>query len=150
MAMGCISLSTQQERHPLFQPNVYLPLNRVNGLEYLFFGTVTATLEAAAGAGIVSAFILQSDDLDEIDWEWLGGATTDVQSNYFSRGNTSTYDRGATHAVSSPQTSYHSTTPFPLIMEIEANSVAYSINWTPAALEWIIDGTVVRTLEASS
>jgi len=77
-------------------------------VEYLFFGTVTATLEAATGAGIVSAFILQSDDLDEIDWEWLGGDTADVQSNYFSKGNTSSYDRGATHSVANPQTTYHS------------------------------------------
>ena len=80
-------------------------------VEYIFFGTVTATLEAAPGAGIVSAFILQSDDLDEIDWEWLGGATTDVQTNYFSKGNTTTYDRGGTSAVTSPQTESHSTPP---------------------------------------
>lgn len=72
---------------------------------------MTATLEAAAGAGIVSAFILQSDDLDEIDWEWLGGDTTEVQSNYFSKGNTTTYDRGATHPVANPQTTYHSMSP---------------------------------------
>src|SRR5271170_2803603 len=125
--MDYISLSMQTDKRRLFRQNVrisrllFFYYVEANGVEYLFFGTVTATLEAAEGAGIVSAFILQSDDLDEIDWEWLGGATTDVQSNYFSRGNTSTYDRGATHAVSSPQTSYHSTTPFPLIVEIEAN-----------------------------
>jgi hypothetical protein len=80
-------------------------------VEYLFFGRVTAVLEAAAGAGIVSAFILQSDDLDEIDWEWLGGDTAHVQSNYFSKGDTTTYDRGQTHNVNTPQTTFHSTSP---------------------------------------
>jgi beta-glucanase (GH16 family) len=80
-------------------------------IDYLFYGTVTATLEAAAGAGIVSAFILQSDDLDEIDWEWLGGVTSNVQTNYFSKGNTSTYDRSAMEGVATPQTTFHSSPP---------------------------------------
>ena len=70
---------------------------------------MTATIEAAQGAGIVSAFILQSDDLDEIDWEWLGGDGTQVQTNYFSKGNTDSYDRGGFSTVSSPQTTFHST-----------------------------------------
>jgi len=78
-------------------------------VEFIQFGRVTATLEAATGAGIVSAFILQSDDLDEIDWEWLGGDTTHVQSNYFSKGDTTTYDRGGVHDVANPQTTFHST-----------------------------------------
>jgi beta-glucanase (GH16 family) len=77
-------------------------------VEYLFFGKVTAVVEAAAGAGIVSAFILQSDDLDEVDWEWLGGDTAHVQSNYFSKGDTTTFDRGAVHNVDNPQTKFHS------------------------------------------
>jgi len=94
-------------------PKVYSPFHLLwLILDYIFFGSITATLEAATGAGIVSAFILQSDDLDEIDWEWLGGDTADVQSNYFSKGNTSSYDRGATHAVSNPQTTLHSNFPY--------------------------------------
>jgi beta-glucanase (GH16 family) len=85
--------------------------NSASCVDYLFFGTVTATLEAATGAGIVSAFIMQSDDLDEIDWEWLGGVTTNVQSNYFSRGNTTTYNRSAMEGVANPQTTFHSMAP---------------------------------------
>jgi hypothetical protein len=55
---------------------------------YLLFGRVSFYLKAAPGTGIVSSAILQSDDLDEIDWEWLGGANYDgkVQSNYFGKG----------------------------------------------------------------
>ena len=55
---------------------------------YLLFGRVSFFLKAAPGTGIVSSAILQSDDLDEIDWEWLGGANYDgkVQSNYFGKG----------------------------------------------------------------
>ena len=44
-------------------------------------------MRAAPGTGIVSSAILQSDDLDEIDWEWIGGSSTKAQSNYFGKGN---------------------------------------------------------------
>ena len=48
------------------------------------FGKVDIELQAAPGAGIVSSFVLQSDTLDEIDWEWLGADPDEVQSNYVS------------------------------------------------------------------
>lgn len=35
---------------------------------YIFFGEVTITMQGAPGTGIVSSAILESDDLDEIDW----------------------------------------------------------------------------------
>ena len=35
---------------------------------YIFFGEVTINMQAAPGTGIVSSAILESDDLDEIDW----------------------------------------------------------------------------------
>jgi hypothetical protein len=39
-------------------------------------------MKAAPGAGIVSSFVMQSDDLDEIDWEWIGSDTAQVQSKF--------------------------------------------------------------------
>jgi hypothetical protein len=36
--------------------------------EYFFFGTVEVKMQAAPGTGIVSSIVLESDDLDEIDW----------------------------------------------------------------------------------
>jgi hypothetical protein len=52
---------------------------------YIFFGRVSFFLQAAPGTGIVSSAILESDDLDELDWEWLGGTDYEskVQTNYF-------------------------------------------------------------------
>lgn len=41
---------------------------------YIFFGKVEVVMQAAPGQGIVSSIVLESDDLDEIDWEWLGGS----------------------------------------------------------------------------
>lgn len=35
---------------------------------YIFFGMIEVTMEAATGQGIVSSVVLESDDLDEIDW----------------------------------------------------------------------------------
>ncbi|CAK7207007.1 hypothetical protein SEUCBS139899_009815 [Sporothrix eucalyptigena] len=106
----------------------------ITSTKYLFFGTVEAVIQAAPGTGIVTSFVLQSDDLDEIDWEWLGGDTTEVQTNYFSKGDTTTYDRGGFSTVSTPQTTFHT----------------YTVDWSPDAVVWSIDGTVVRTLTSAS
>ncbi|KAL0467676.1 cell wall glucanosyltransferase [Neurospora intermedia] len=100
---------------------------------YIFFGQVDVTVRAAFGKGVVTSFVLQSDDLDEIDWEWIGSDTTQVQTNYFSKGCTETYDRGGFSTVANPQNEFHT----------------YTIKWTPTQLDWIIDGAVVRTLKAA-
>jgi hypothetical protein len=47
---------------------------------YIFFGSVSFIMTAAPGKGVVSSAILESDDLDEVDWEWLGGENGNVQS----------------------------------------------------------------------
>ncbi|KAJ6262560.1 Beta-glucanase [Drechslerella dactyloides] len=98
---------------------------------YIMFGRVTVTMQAAPGTGIVSSVVLQSDDLDEIDWEWLGGDTAQVQSNYFGKGDTSTYDRAAFIGLNPPpQTTEHT----------------YTIEWTSASITWSINGNVARVL----
>lgn len=96
----------------------------------MFFGRVDVVMKASTGTGIVSSVVLESDDLDEIDWEWLGGDTTQAQTNFFGKGNTTSYDRGTYETVSTPQSTSHT----------------YSIDWTSERIEWIIDGTTVRTL----
>ncbi|CCE92714.1 transglycosylase TDEL_0E04710 [Torulaspora delbrueckii] len=97
---------------------------------YIMYGKVEAVLKAGPGTGIVSSFFLQSDDLDEIDLEWLGGDDTQFQSNYFSKGNVATYDRGEYHGVNQPQTEFHN----------------YTIDWAMDKCVWYLDGQVVRTL----
>ena len=101
---------------------------------YLMFGHVDFVLQPAPGVGIVSSAVMQSDDLDEIDWEWLGGDNGQVQSNYFSKGQTTTYNRGAFHANPNNQAGFHT----------------YSIDWTANQIAWQIDGTTVRTLTPDS
>lgn len=92
------------------------------------WGHLDITLKAAPGGGVVSSAILQSDDLDELDWEWVGSRTNEAQSNYFGKGNTGSYDRGAVHPVDALQ--FHT----------------YSFDWTAEKTDWLIDGAVVRTL----
>lgn len=98
--------------------------------KYIFFGKVEAKIKASPGTGIVSSFILESDDLDEVDWEWLGSDDFHVQSNFFGKGNTTTYDRSATHAVTDPIGTWNT----------------YTIEWTSEFIKWSINNNLVRTL----
>lgn len=98
--------------------------------DYLLYGNVKATIKSAPGVGMVSAFILMSDVLDEIDYEWLGAYDNQVQTNYFYRGETANYDRGGVTTVTTPEETAH----------------VYEIDWTETTLRWIVDGTTVRTL----
>ncbi|KAF2464280.1 rasp f 9, partial [Lindgomyces ingoldianus] len=98
---------------------------------YLFFGYVEVKCKASAGQGIISSIVLQSEDLDEVDWEFIGTTKTNVQMNYFGKGNTTTYDRMIEGAVSNPQQEFHT----------------YALNWTSESLVWLIDGKAVRTLK---
>ncbi|KAJ5923629.1 Cell wall glucanase [Penicillium verhagenii] len=97
---------------------------------YIMFGKVEYTIQAAPGTGIVSSAVLQSDDLDEIDWEWLGGDNSQVQTNYFGKGDTSTFNRGAFSPNSGNHDGFHT----------------YSVDWTSSQIVWALDGTTVRTL----
>lgn len=97
---------------------------------YIMFGRVEAVIKTAPGTGIVSSAVLQSDDLDEIDWEWLGVNDLYVQTNYFGKGNTGSYNRGATHDNRNNHDEYHT----------------YTIDWTSKQIIWQIDGQTVRSL----
>ncbi|TGJ83518.1 hypothetical protein E0Z10_g5229 [Xylaria hypoxylon] len=103
----------------------------VTSAKYIFFGKIDIEVEVAPGAGIVTSVVLQSDDRDEIDWEWIGSDTKQVQTNYFGKGDDSTFDRGGFSAVGQPQSTTH----------------IYTIDWTKDYVHWIVDGTLVRELK---
>jgi beta-glucanase (GH16 family) len=87
-------------------------------------------MRAATGRGIISSIVLESDDLDEVDWEFMGGNDSFVETNYFGKGNTTAYDRAIYYPVDNPQQNWHN----------------YTTQWTAEKLEWFIDGQLVRTL----
>lgn len=97
---------------------------------YIMFGHVEFVLKAAPGVGIVSSAILQSDDLDEIDFEWLGYDDNNVQTNYFGKGLTTTYNRGAPAAAPGNHDGFKT----------------YAIDWTADQIVWSVEGAPVRTL----
>ncbi|PGH11253.1 hypothetical protein AJ79_04988 [Helicocarpus griseus UAMH5409] len=97
---------------------------------YIFFGRLEVVMKAASGRGIVSSIVLQSEDLDEIDWEWVGSDTTHVQTNYFGKGNRTLGDRGRVHEMDAPMEKFHN----------------YTVDWTAERLQWWIDGQLLRTV----
>ncbi|KAK5168719.1 transglycosylase [Saxophila tyrrhenica] len=100
---------------------------------YIMFGKYEITMKAAPGAGIVSSSVLQSDDLDEIDWEWLGAQNDEVQTNYFGKGQTTTYDRATVVDADNTQGDFHT----------------YTVEWTEEQIVWQVDGQTSRVLKAS-
>lgn len=97
---------------------------------YFFFGRVEFVLKAASGKGIVSSMMLLSDDLDEIDWEFIGSDNR-ASSNFFGKG-IEDYTFGEYHDMDvAPQDDYHN----------------YTTIWTEEKLEWYIDDALVRSLK---
>ncbi|VUC23463.1 unnamed protein product [Clonostachys rosea] len=98
--------------------------------KWIFFGRIDVVCQAAPGVGVITSVVLQSADLDEIDLEWVGGDDYHVQTNYFGKGDTTTYDRGGIHNVNSPVKTFHK----------------YSVEWTAKKIDWLVDDVVIRTL----
>lgn len=94
---------------------------------FMFHGKVGVDIRRAPGRGIVSAFYLISDDLEEIDFELLGGDTDQVQTNFFIKGNVSNYERGMDHKIN-PEPLFH----------------RYEIEWTPHHIRWYVDRFLLR------
>lgn len=104
---------------------------QLNSVFYIMFGHVEITMKTAPGTGIVSSFVMQSDDLDEIDMEWLGVDGSQVQTNYFGKGQTTTYDRGQFNPAAGSQGGF----------------LTYAVDWTANRVVWSVGGAAVRTLE---
>ncbi|KAF1851395.1 glycoside hydrolase family 16 protein [Cucurbitaria berberidis CBS 394.84] len=98
---------------------------------YMLFGRFEVIMRAASGRGIVSSAILQSEALDEVDWEFLGSNNTHVMTNFYGKGNTTSSDRGKEYKMDKgPQDEFHN----------------YTIDWTKERIEWWLDGKKLREL----
>ncbi|KFH45581.1 glycosidase-like protein [Hapsidospora chrysogenum ATCC 11550] len=98
---------------------------------YIFFGRVEFSLKASKGRGIVSSMMLLSDDLDEIDWEFIG-TNASATTNFYGKG-IEDYTNGEWHDVPVPvQDDYHN----------------YTIVWTKDKIDFYIDENQVRRVEA--
>ncbi|RAO66116.1 uncharacterized protein BHQ10_002128 [Talaromyces amestolkiae] len=97
---------------------------------YFFFGHVDVKMKIANGTGIISSIVFLSDDLDEIDWEGIGTYNYEIETNYFGKDNTTSYDRATYPNVTTPSDEFHT----------------YSVDWTPEQIQWFVDGDLKRTL----
>jgi beta-glucanase (GH16 family) len=113
-----------------FIVNVETDAPTITSSKYIFFGKVEVVLKACKGTGLVSSFVLESDDLDEIDWEWLGYNDSSVETNYFGKGYTGDYNRADYYTVADVQGTWHT----------------YTVDWTSSYVKWSVDGNVLRTL----
>ncbi|CAH0038401.1 unnamed protein product [Clonostachys solani] len=97
---------------------------------YIFGGRVELSLKAAPGAGIISSMMLLGDNLDEIDWEFIGNNNTHATTNYYGKG-VEDFTKGGWHPMASPpQDDYHN----------------YTVDWRKDRLDWYIDSQLVRTV----
>lgn len=63
--------------------------------------------------------------------EAVGGYTDRIETNYFGKGDTTTYDRETWVNLDTPQETFHT----------------YTIDWTKESITWLIDGNSVRTVK---
>lgn len=99
---------------------------------YFFFGRTEIHLKAAPGQGIISSVMWLSDDLDEVDWEFLGTNNTHGETNYFGKGHQD----------------YHNAEWHPMADGLQADFHNYTTVWTKDKIDWFIDSQHVRTLVA--
>ncbi|CAG7993884.1 unnamed protein product [Penicillium nalgiovense] len=99
---------------------------------YVWYGKISGKFKSSRGKGVVTAFILLSDVKDEIDYEWVGADLTTVQTNYYWQGVLD-WQNGGNITVDGGDTfdDWHT----------------YEIDWTPEKVDWIVDGSVQRTLK---
>ncbi len=85
-------VSSGEPAHFEDQVLLTMPMDSVGTLlastGYMLYGSVSATLKTSRGRGVVTAFILLSDVLDEIDFEFIGVDLETAQSNYYFQGIT--------------------------------------------------------------
>lgn len=80
----------------------------------------------------MSSSVLESDDLDEVDWEFIGPNTTFAETNYYSKGNTTdAIARAKWLPSANPTADFHN----------------YTVRWTNQSIDWYIDGNISRTLK---
>ncbi|PVZ99344.1 hypothetical protein BB558_004632 [Smittium angustum] len=104
----------------------------------IVYGKVEGRIKMAPGSGAVTAIILiGSGQEDEIDFEWVGKDLDNVQSMYFIDGKPVESEPGY-HQASDGQS------------DMSKNYHNYGIELTKNAVNWYIDGNIVRTLKKTS
>ncbi|KAG9307050.1 hypothetical protein G9A89_016878 [Geosiphon pyriformis] len=107
----------------------------VSTTRWMEYGWVTARVKSGSSSlGVVSSFITRNLEINEIDFEWVGLATGEVQSNYYWEGVID-YTHQKKHKFSK---------------DASKEYYDYTIEWLPDHITWFIDGTPIRTVKKDS
>jgi len=111
----------------------------------MHYGTVTARIKSGSpSGGVVSSFIYRSSLTgDEIDFEWVGQAPAEAQSNYYYR-TPATMDPKDIDYSHSRRANISSSSSS--LTDLSQDYQTYTIEWLPETLTWFINGQVVRQL----
>ncbi|OMJ14968.1 putative glycosidase CRR1 [Smittium culicis] len=94
------------------------------------------TISAKSGCkspGVVSSFIVRNEFGDEIDFEWVGKDTSNVQTNYY-------YNN---------ELDYTKMVPSPNLGDTTSKFIDYTIDWQLDSISWYVAGNLVRTVRRS-
>ncbi|CEP62554.1 putative glycosylase LALA0_S05e08218g [Lachancea lanzarotensis] len=102
----------------------------VSSSKSFLYGKVSVEMKVARGKGVVSAMVLMSAVKDEVDFEFLGGELDSAQSNFYHRGELIHTRMQKSRIWPDGHDQYH----------------RYEFDWNEDRINWLIDGSVVRTL----
>ncbi|KAI8341731.1 concanavalin A-like lectin/glucanase domain-containing protein [Chlamydoabsidia padenii] len=102
---------------------------------YMLYGRVSATIKSSRVSGAITSFILLSDSGDEIDFEFFGGDSNHLQTNYYYGAEKVFVVNGVHHTIDglNVMDEYHT----------------YTIDWSPDRIQWLVDDYVIRVKEKS-
>ncbi|KAJ9063378.1 putative glycosidase CRH2 [Entomophthora muscae] len=100
------------------------------------YGRISADIKTSRTGGVVTSFILQAQDLDEIDFEWVGYNLNSTQTNWFKYGQ-----------FPPPPASNADFLPS---RDTFADFHTYTVDWSPKRIQWLIDGKVERELNTGN
>ena len=104
----------------------------LSSTHFVWYGKVSATMRTSAGGGVVTAFIMQSNVRDEIDFEFVGADLQHVQSNWYWQGALN-YTNSANLTAANSNMETHT----------------YTFDWQPDHIDWLVDGQILRTVRAA-
>ncbi|OMH84921.1 putative glycosidase crf2 [Zancudomyces culisetae] len=94
-------------------------------------GTFTARIKSGSAApGVVTSMILRNEFGDEIDFEWVGKTKNTVQTNYYYDDELDFTKMVESKPVSDTSSNYHD----------------YTIQWNLDSIQWLLDGSLIRTV----
>ncbi len=144
VASGILSINLTREASDATKPYRGVEMRSVKTLTY---GKISARVRFAKGPGVVTGLVAiytpwPAGDWNEIDIEHLGKSPTAVQLNCM-------YYAGT--PIANPTTSVKPTEDPQMVslgFDVEAGFHQYDVEWTPAGVKFIINGTLQRTWTA--